>query len=209
MTAAGVSFGLLRNVPSATAGQAQVCVPAGEDGGCEDGRQKVSNPLNVATCNGCGGDGSPFRPPQSFFGTAPFTVPCNHHDTCYEDCGKTKAQCDDQFQEELSQSCLAAYNEDEVLAGGACFATAAAYATFVRQAGEEFWSGGQQKACLCCKSQVYCACTNKCYTEVGLCIAECRVSLGCFTGVCGPAEPGQCPGAPPPDRRPQVDPQCT
>lgn len=43
-----------------------------------------------------------------------------------------------------------------------------------------------------CSAKVYCACNGKCYDEVTTCLDECRVSLGCFVGICGPAAPGQC-----------------
>lgn len=39
---------------------------------------------------------------------------------------------------------------------------------------------------------VYCACNDQCYEDVQVCLDECKVGLGCFTGICGPAEPGQC-----------------
>jgi hypothetical protein len=41
--------------------------------------------------------------------------------------------------------------------------------------------------------QIYCNCNNKCYDDVNVCLNECKVTLGCFTGICGPAQPGQCP----------------
>lgn len=43
-----------------------------------------------------------------------------------------------------------------------------------------------------CEQQVYCNCNQTCYTDVQECLSACRVSLGCFTGICGPAQPGQC-----------------
>jgi hypothetical protein len=54
-------------------------------------------------------------------------------------------------------------------------------------------------------TQVYCNCNKKCYDDVQVCLNECKVTLGCFTGICGPAEPEQCPardeGGPVPQRR--------
>jgi hypothetical protein len=38
----------------------------------------------------------------------------------------------------------------------------------------------------------YCNCNNTCYEDEQLCLAECHVTLGCFTGICGYAEEGQC-----------------
>jgi hypothetical protein len=40
--------------------------------------------------------------------------------------------------------------------------------------------------------KVYCNCNKQCYTSATSCLAECRTSLGCYTGICDPAEPGQC-----------------
>jgi len=39
----------------------------------------------------------------------------------------------------------------------------------------------------------FCNCNDTCYDDVEVCRSECEVTLGCFTGICGPAEPGQCP----------------
>lgn len=44
----------------------------------------------------------------------------------------------------------------------------------------------------CGGERVYCNCNQTCYDDVQVCLSECRVTLGCFTGICGPAEPGQC-----------------
>ncbi len=48
-------------------------------------------------------------------------------------------------------------------------------------------------ACKSNSSKVYCNCNKTCYSDVGRCMSECRVSLGCFTGICGPADTTQCP----------------
>lgn len=44
----------------------------------------------------------------------------------------------------------------------------------------------------CQGQKIYCICNNTCYNDATTCLSECKVSLGCFTGICGPAEPGQC-----------------
>jgi hypothetical protein len=49
-----------------------------------------------------------------------------------------------------------------------------------------------QATCACPPSKVYCACNNKCYDSATACTAECHASLACFTGICEPAEVGQC-----------------
>jgi hypothetical protein len=40
--------------------------------------------------------------------------------------------------------------------------------------------------------KIYCNCNKKCYDDPQVCLSECKVTLGCFTGICGPAQPGQC-----------------
>jgi hypothetical protein len=58
-------------------------------------------------------------------------------------------------------------------------------------AGQECCGDGTCKES-CDGQKVYCACNDQCYSSATSCLAECRVTLGCFTGICGPAEPGQC-----------------
>jgi hypothetical protein len=48
-------------------------------------------------------------------------------------------------------------------------------------------------SCQAAPIPVYCACNHKCYTSATPCLEECHVGLGCFTGICGPATPEQCP----------------
>lgn len=43
-----------------------------------------------------------------------------------------------------------------------------------------------------CPTQVYCSCNQTCYDSAPACLDACRTSLGCFTGICEPAAPGQC-----------------
>jgi hypothetical protein len=43
-----------------------------------------------------------------------------------------------------------------------------------------------------CPNLVYCNCNQTCYSDVTTCLNNCHVTLGCFTGICGPAQPGQC-----------------
>jgi hypothetical protein len=41
-------------------------------------------------------------------------------------------------------------------------------------------------------NKIYCNCNKKCYDDPQVCLSECKPTLGCFTGICGPAQPGQC-----------------
>lgn len=48
-------------------------------------------------------------------------------------------------------------------------------------------------SCTCPSPQfVYCACNSTCYTDPNVCLSNCHATLGCFSGICGPAQPGQC-----------------
>ncbi len=42
------------------------------------------------------------------------------------------------------------------------------------------------------KNYVICGCNGKEYDEPSVCLAECRVSLGCFDQICGPSRTEQC-----------------
>jgi hypothetical protein len=42
-------------------------------------------------------------------------------------------------------------------------------------------------------TKIYCNCNDTCYDDVQVCLSECKVTLGCFTAICAPAKPGQCP----------------
>jgi hypothetical protein len=42
-------------------------------------------------------------------------------------------------------------------------------------------------------SKVFCNCNDTCYDDLDVCLAECKVTLGCFTAICRPAELGECP----------------
>jgi hypothetical protein len=41
----------------------------------------------------------------------------------------------------------------------------------------------------------YCACNTTCYTDETTCVNDCKASLACFSGICGPATSGQCTGS--------------
>jgi hypothetical protein len=40
--------------------------------------------------------------------------------------------------------------------------------------------------------KIYCFCNNTCYNTATDCTSQCKATLACFTGICGPAQPGQC-----------------
>jgi len=45
---------------------------------------------------------------------------------------------------------------------------------------------------ICKPPPKFCFCNKKCYSDVDVCLNECKPGLGCFTGICRPATPGDC-----------------
>jgi hypothetical protein len=76
-----------------------------------------------------------------------------------------------------------------------CYERAFAYYQAVLRFGDDAWSAAQQKACECCEepTQYYCNCNKSCYDSISVCLNECDVTLGCFTGICGVATEEQRP----------------
>jgi len=160
----------------------------------DDCPNKRPHPGNTRGSNGCGPANSDFRPPQSF-GSAPFTVPCNNHDICYETCNTPKSTCDVTFGDQLVDVCIATYG-GSFLMETACILVAGVYELAVTVGGGSAYEAGQTKDCECCRPvpQVWCGCNQKCYTSAADCTAECHGGLGCFgQTLCGPATPEQCP----------------
>lgn len=154
---------------------------------------KRPHPGNTRGSNGCGPANSDFRPPQSF-GRASFTVPCNNHDICYETCNTPKSNCDGTFGDQLVDTCIATYS-GSFLMETVCIVVAGAYELAVTVGGGSAYEAGQTKDCECCQPvpHIWCQCNRTCYTNAAQCTSECRASLGCFTGICAPATPEQCP----------------
>jgi hypothetical protein len=154
---------------------------------------KRPHPGNMRASNGCGPASGGSRPPQSF-GSASFTSACNNHDICYETCNTPKANCDIAFGHDLVDTCKAAY-AGSPLRLAACATTAIVYQGAVTYWGADAYEAGQKKDCECCRPvpMVYCGCNHTCYTSASQCTTECHASLGCFTQICGPATPEQCP----------------
>jgi hypothetical protein len=179
--------------PVALAAADPGCLVLNHDATCPDGLDKKPKASNKPTVNGCGAEGGSIKIPQGY-GAADYTGSCNSHDVCYEECFTPKQDCDDVFLEDMYDSCAATYPGalNGLLRFG-CYERANVYYQAVAQFGDDAWVAAQQKACQCCKSKVYCNCNQKCYTSVSQCLDECEATLGCFTGICGPAEPDQCP----------------
>ena len=171
------------------------CQAVGADGTCPPDMTKRPKEGNVPTSNGCGPEGGSIKIPQGY-GSADYTGSCNAHDVCYEECGKGKVSCDEEFRDDMYESCAQTYpGALNSLFRLGCYERAFAYYQAVLRFGDDAWSAAQQKACECCEepTKYYCHCNTSCYDDIGTCLYECKVSLGCFTGICGPATEEQCP----------------
>lgn len=179
----------------AQAAPAAGCLALNQDATCPPDTDKRTKPGNVPTVNGCGPEGGDIKIPQGY-GKADYTGSCNNHDVCYEECATPKATCDDNFLQDMYNSCAAAYpGVLNTLYRGGCYERAYIYYQAVSQFGGDAWVAAQQKACECCTVPVtiYCNCNKTCYTSTLECTLNCKASLGCFTGICAPATPEQCP----------------
>jgi hypothetical protein len=137
----------------------------------------------------------------------PAVCGCNQHDVCYGTCNANKAACDSTFAQEMIKECRRKYpatkndcpdglcfsNQDRL---GICLSRARLYFRAVSGGGQGAYDDAQKEACECCEvpaGMTYCFCNKKCYPNGTMCLAECKVSLACNTGICGPATPEQCP----------------
>lgn len=177
----------------APAVSAQDCLVEYPPADLDDCPNKRKHPGNVPKSNGCGQQGSSFRPPQGF-GRVDFTPPCNEHDVCYGTCMASKATCDQNFGDQLVDRCIAGYS-GAFLSEVACIFTAGVFQAAVTLFGGEAYEDGQKLDCECCRpiQKIWCNCNKKCYTDAVTCTSECKASLGCFTGICVPATTAQCP----------------
>ncbi len=192
------SAGHAAAAPAQAATPDQSCMMLNHDATCPPGMQKKPKPGNTPSANGCGPEGGRIKIPQGY-GKADYTGSCNLHDYCYEDCNAPKSQCDDDFLNDMMNACEAAYpgiTNINLLFRFGCYERAYIYYKAVATFGDDAWLAGQKKACECCNkpTKVYCACNKTCYDDVGVCLQECKVGLGCFAEkICGPADPDQCP----------------
>lgn len=132
-----------------------------------------------STFNGCGpasgidlGWFGKREPPDRPLWLADFAEACNHHDCCYGTCGKSKADCDSTFLEELLDAC--AINPAGLVSGiGAmyCAQIAGIYFAAVAGGGADAYQVAQQDACDCCVNtcqDVTCGDFQRC--EDGQCV---------------------------------------
>jgi hypothetical protein len=75
-----------------------------------------------------------------------FLNACNAHDTCYQTCGSSKYNCDEQFSQNLAAVCAPFSGDCE----DACDWWAETYVGAVVNWGLPYWKDGQVNACACC-----------------------------------------------------------
>ena len=90
----------------------------------------------------CGPAGSLSNYPNQFWGSANIEAACQAHDSCYDDCSKSKNQCDAQLKFDIRSACLKA--TDPV----ACNLASVAYYVAVFFGGSEAFNNARSQ-CTC------------------------------------------------------------
>ena len=115
-----------------------------------------NNPVNNIDPSGlgpigraCGSGWSEIFVPDSMFGWYSFHSPCQNHDNCYENCGKTKEQCDGDFLKDMLKVCSS-------LSSGSywqnhCEGTAYIYYSAVRDSSDAKKAFDESHKCKCGK----------------------------------------------------------
>jgi hypothetical protein len=117
--------------------------------------------------NGCGPQGGLNIPilgngnwiPDEPLGLANFFNACKGHDCCYGRCGAAKAECDQNFLDEMTKACNAQWPTSSTIDSlnnglyhAYCLAVAKAYydAVSSTRTGQEAYEAGQKEVCECC-----------------------------------------------------------
>lgn len=180
--------------PAAAADECLVEYPPADLDNCPNRRH---HPGAVPSVNGCGpADGIDLVPDT--FGIADFTNGCNVHDQCYGTCNSDRLQCDADMADAMRLECTNKYGDSIAMIPllAACYKVADNYKLAVNLFGGGPWETAQKEDCECCHpvppQAVYCACNDTCYQDAQTCLGECRVTLGCFSGICRPATAEEC-----------------
>jgi len=128
-------------------------------GSCEPCLSKASDYEELQECsavpdpdwtpqpNGCSSPLSGDNPAWIWCGEASsFLGPCNTHDTCYQTCGSSKYNCDEQFSQCLAVVCAPLSGTCK----SKCQEWADTYAGAVVLWGLPYWENDQVDACACC-----------------------------------------------------------
>jgi len=90
----------------------------------------------------CGSEGNPNNYPNEF-GGASIENACQRHDRCYEDCSKSKKQCDIQLYTDIRRDCDNASNP------ASCNLASIAYFVAVSRMGDDPFFNTRRKTCQC------------------------------------------------------------
>ncbi len=193
----GIAVGSTATFAFASPAAAEDCLveyPPADLDNCPNRRH---HPGASPSVNGCGPAGSVDLVPDNF-GPVNFTSGCDAHDRCYGTCNSSKAECDSDMADAMRLACTNQWS-DSVLTWpllAACYKVADVYHAAVALGGGGAFDEAQREDCECCHpvqpTAVYCFCTDTCYPEVNTCLANCKATLGCFTGICEPATAEEC-----------------
>jgi group XII secretory phospholipase A2 precursor (PLA2G12)/parallel beta helix pectate lyase-like protein len=78
-------------------------------------------------------------------------LPCNRHDFCYQTCGRTQAECDLEFRDEMIAVCNNMTAAEKLVCYDDCLLRAAAYFDGVVIGGGSSYVNGQNRGCQCCQ----------------------------------------------------------
>ena len=158
---------------------------------CEE---RISNGTPPSS-DGCGGTFSSFA--LNHYGKADFTPACNALDECYSTCNKSKADCDNEFANNLSDICDAAYGgffgspSHDITGHLHCAERARLYYNAVDKYGDGDYEDAQSAVCTCCAGVncdgVCCdageeCCDGKCCPAGETCCGNGICSIGCQSG---------------------------
>lgn len=102
-------------------------------------------PNGCGSANGLTVRGNANMPGAYFYD---FNPACDSHDKCYDTCGPTKTDCDDQFAIDLQSACDKAFSEVSI-GYLVCVADAMALYALVLYGGQGAYDAAQDNACVC------------------------------------------------------------
>lgn len=193
----GIAVGTATTLTFESPASAAECIVEYPPADLDDCPNKRHHPGASPSVNGCGPANSVDLVSDNF-GPVNFAPGCDTHDRCYGTCNSNRAVCDSDMADAMRLACTNQWGDSvatwPLLA--ACYKVADAYHIAVAAAGGGPFDEAQREDCECCHpvqpTAVYCFCNDTCYPDSGSCLANCRASLGCFTGICQPATAEQC-----------------
>ena len=131
--------------------ETRTAIPGFDEKGSSDGcSASPDHPLVLCpdVRFGCDFDGGEENCP------AGIDLPCNGHDYCYQTCGRTKSECDLEFNDRMIAVCNNMTVAQKLLCYDDCVLAAAAYFDGVAlvPAAEDAYVNGQNRGCQCCQN---------------------------------------------------------